>query len=48
MKKKDGSSTIKVLRSDNFDKLKTIYDTHKYAVEGFYDLNDGINCFILL
>lgn len=40
--KKDGSSTIKVLRSDNFEEIKTFYDTHKYAVEGFCVLKDGL------
>ena len=39
--KKDGSSTIKVIRSDNFEEISTIYDTHKYAVEGFCVLKDG-------
>ena len=40
--KKDGSSTIKVLRSDNFEEIKTIYDTHKYAIEGFCVVKDGL------
>ena len=39
---KDGSSTIKVLRSNNFEEIKTIYDTHNYAVEGFCLLKDGL------
>ena len=40
--KKDGSSTIKVIKSDNFEEISTIYDTHKYAVEGFCVLKDGL------
>lgn len=39
---KEGSSTIKVFRNDNFEIIKTIYDVHKNAIEGFHILQNGL------
>ena len=39
---KGGSSTIKVIRNDNYEILNTFYDMHSYAIEGFYVLKNGL------
>ena len=39
---KEGSNTIKVFRNDNFKIIKTIYDVHKNAIEGFNILQNGL------
>ena len=35
-------STIKVLRTDNYEEIETFYDTHQYAVEGFCEIKNGL------